>query len=87
VTVTILTAHTCPLCGHRSHGAIFRRVRVNRRPLRTVDVGIGALPPSCPECAGPLPREPESLALDPASAAAVDAHRAARFPTDRRSTP
>jgi hypothetical protein len=86
VNITILTAHTCPLCGHRSRGVMFRQVRVNRRSLRTVGVGIGAMPPSCPECAGPLSYTAEFVALDPASAAAVNAHRAARFPIDRRET-
>jgi hypothetical protein len=75
VTVTMLCRDTCTLCACRLDGRYFACVRVNKRSLRTVSVGIGVVLP-CPECGTDGPPMASRWALDPDSQARVDAYRA-----------
>ncbi len=77
MTVTFLLRARCFLCGYQLRGVSVRKIRVNKRTLRTLGVGLGAVDRHCPECGTPAPDRYTIAGLDPADAARVQERRAA----------
>lgn len=76
MTLTIITEHRCPVCGHTERGFYMAPYRVNKHSLRQIAPGIGAGPRLCGECGCRDVAAAHVLRLDRASAAAVRAARA-----------
>lgn len=72
--VTMVTETCCPTCGYGNRGVLVGNVTVRIRSLQ-IRPSIGARPPRCVECRGPLATENDRTWLDSESAAAVEVAR------------
>lgn len=56
--ITLIHTVACPACGAEADGVMVRRVRINKRSIRTVkgDTGLGLMPRTCKPCGAELPQ-------------------------------
>jgi hypothetical protein len=73
--VSIVLEWSCP-CGTTATGVLVKRVRVNKKSMRTLGQGLGLMPRTCTACRKPLPDSlPAKARLADDSFAAVNAYR------------
>lgn len=82
MNVLIEITDPCALCGYQVRGAVSHAVRINKRSMRTTGIGIGAVPPFCPECHWPTagPSRQARLVLSVDSARDVRLERERKWP-------